>query len=182
MLHNLTRILRLINSLKSENIALKSSVEQCTGTIDVMRSELNDLKSMTSEGMSKMRSRHEKDKITIAEMEKKLESANNLIRRIRPSHGGIGMRSMIDETSSASRWNTPHESQMPRRFETSFTPYDASEKKSNAAELSAEKELRYKAEEICAGVLADAKLGFEERDKEIERLRSKLARTSRGYL
>eukprot|EP00985_Skeletonema_marinoi_P014300 scaffold7227_cov90-Skeletonema_marinoi.AAC.4 len=52
------------------------------------------------------------------------------------------MRSMIDETSSASRWNTPHESQMPRRFETSFTPYDASEKKSNAAELSAEKELR----------------------------------------
>ena len=71
---------------------------------------------------------------------------------------------------------------MPRRFETSFTPYDASEKKSNAAELSAEKELRYKAEEICAGVLADAKLGFEERDKEIERLRSKLARTSRGYL
>mmetsp|Transcript_7631 Transcript_7631/g.12858 ORF Transcript_7631/g.12858 Transcript_7631/m.12858 type:complete len:93 (-) Transcript_7631:18-296(-) len=92
------------------------------------------------------------------------------------------MRSMIDETSSASRWNTPHESQMPRRFETSFTPYDASEKKSNAAELSAEKELRYKAEEICAGVLADAKLGFEERDKEIERLRSKLARTSRGYL
>ena len=129
-----------------------------------------------------MRSRHEKDKITIAEMEKKLESANNLIRMIRPSHGGIGMRSMIDETSSASRWNTPHESQMPRRFETSFTPYDASEKKSNAAELSAEKELRYKAEEICAGVLADAKLGFEERDKEIERLRSKLARTSRGYL
>ena len=71
---------------------------------------------------------------------------------------------------------------MPCRFETSFTPYDASEKKNNAAELSAEKELRYKAEEICAGVLADAKLGFEERDKEIQRLRAKLARTSRGYL
>ena len=70
---------------------------------------------------------------------------------------------------------------MPRRFETRFTPYDASERKSNA-ELSAEKELRYNAEEICAGVLADAKIGFEERDKEIERLRSKLARISRGYL
>ena len=162
-----------------------------------MRSELNELKSMTSEGMSKMRMRHEKDKITIVEMEKKLESANNLIRRIRPSHGGGGMRSMIGETSSSSGWdNTPHESQMPRRFETSFTPYDASEKrrfetsftpydaseKKSIAELSAEKELRYKAEEICAGVLADAKLGFEERDKEIERLRSKLARASRGYL
>ncbi len=146
-----------------------------------MRSELDDLKSMTSEGMSKMRTRHEKDKITILELEKKLEGANNLIRRIRPSYGGT--RGMIDETSStASRWNTPHEPQMPRRFETSFTPYDASEKKSNAAELSAEKELRYKAEEICAGVLADAKLGFEERDKEIQRLRAKLARTSRGYL
>jgi len=136
---------------------------------------------MTSEGMSKMRMRHEKDKITIAEMEKKLESANNLIRRIRPSHAGGGMRSVIDETSSASRWNTPHEPQIPRHFETSFTPYDASERKSNA-ELSAEKELRYKAEEICAGVLADAKIGFEERDKEIERLKSKLARISRGYL
>jgi len=52
------------------------AVEQSTGTIDVMRSELNDLKSLTSEGMSKMmrsRSRHEKDKITIAEMEKKLQ-------------------------------------------------------------------------------------------------------------
>ena len=146
-----------------------------------MRSELDDLKSMTSEGMSKMRTRHEKDKITILELEKKLEGANNLIRRIRPSYGG--MRGVNDETSStASRWNTPHEQQMPRRFETSFTPYDASEKKNNAAELSAEKELRYKAEEICAGVLADAKLGFEERDKEIQRLRAKLARTSRGYL
>lgn len=170
--------LRPINSLQSENIALKSSVEQCTGTIDVMRSELNDLKSMTSEGMSKMRTRHEKDKVTIAELERKLDSANNLIRRIRPSHGG--MRSTIDDTSLTSRWNSPHESQMPRRFETSFTPYDATEKKNNAAELSAEKELRYKAEEICAGVLADAKLGFEERDREIERLRSRLARTSRG--
>ena len=106
---------------------MKSSVEQCTGTIDLMRSELDELKSMTSEGMSKMRTRHEKDKITILELEKKLEGANNLIRRIRPSGG---MRGMIDETSStASRWNTPHEPQMPRRFETSFTPYDASEKK-----------------------------------------------------
>jgi len=38
------------------------AVEQSTGTIDVMRSELNNLQSITSEGMSKMmrsRSRHE---------------------------------------------------------------------------------------------------------------------------
>ncbi len=170
-----------------------------------MRSELNDLKSMTSEGMSKMRTRHEKDKVTIAELEKKLESANILIHRLRPSHGG--MASMMDESSTTSRRSTPYAPQMPRRFETSFTPYDATERKINAelsaekrrfetsfspydpserkkvnAELSAEKELRYKAEEICAGVLADAKLGFEERDKEIERLRSKLSKMSRGYL
>lgn len=166
----------------------------------MMRCELNDLKSMTSEGMSKMRTRHEKDKVTIAELEKKLESANILIHRLRPSHGG--MASMMDESSTTSRRSTPYAPQMPRRFETSFTPYDATERKINAekrrfetsfspydasekklnAELSAEKELRYKAEEICAGVLADAKLGFEERDKEIERLRSKLSKTSRGYL
>lgn len=189
-----------MRSLQSENILLKSSVEQCTGTIDVMRSELNDLKSMTSEGMSKMRTRHEKDKVTIAELEKKLESANILIHRLRPSHGG--MASMMDESSTTSRRSTPYAPQIPRRFETSFTPYDATERKINAekrrfetsfspydasekklnAELSAEKELRYKAEEICAGVLADAKLGFEERDKEIERLRSKLSKMSRGYL
>ena len=54
------------------------AVEQSTGTIDVMRSELNDLKSLTSEGMSKMmrsRSRHEarEGQDTIAEMEKKLQ-------------------------------------------------------------------------------------------------------------
>ena len=170
----------------------------------MMRSELNDLKSMTSEGMSKMRMRHEKDKVTIAELERKLESANTLIRRFRPSHGG--MASMMDENSTTSRRSTPYAPQI-RRFETSFTPYDATERKINAemsadkrrfettfspydaserkkinAELSAEKELRYKAEEICAGVLADAKLGFEERDKEIERLRSKLSKMSRGYL
>lgn len=144
-----------------------------------MRLELNDLKSMTSEGLSKMRTRHEKDRVTIAELEKKLEGANNLIRRLRPSVSG--MKSAMDEISSPSRRSTPNVPQIPRRFETSFTPYDAAERKINA-ELSAEKELRYKAEEICAGVLADAKLGFEERDKEIERLRSKLYKVSRGYL
>ena len=145
--------------------------------MDLMRSELNELKSMTSEGMSKMRMRHEKDKVTIADMEKKLERANNFIRKIRPTHGGT--RNITDDLSMTSRWDSPLEAQVPRRYETTFTPYNASETKSNAAELSAEKELRYKAEEICAGVLADAKLGFEERDKEIERLKSKLARARR---
>jgi len=49
-----------------------------------------------------------------------------------------------------------------------------------AAQLTAEKELRYKAEEICAGVLANSKSALEERDPEIGKLRSQLFNLTRG--
>mmetsp|Transcript_24695 Transcript_24695/g.37448 ORF Transcript_24695/g.37448 Transcript_24695/m.37448 type:complete len:117 (+) Transcript_24695:59-409(+) len=77
---------------------------------------------MTSEGMSKMmrsRSRHEaregqdnncRNGEEIGDEEckcKQLDLQDSAI-----SWWYVGMRSMIDETSSASRWNTPHETQM----------------------------------------------------------------------
>jgi|SaaInl74LU_5_DNA_1037368.scaffolds.fasta_scaffold120133_1 hypothetical protein len=51
-----------MTSFLKQHVLFSVAVEQSTGTIDVMRSELNNLKSITSEGMSKMmrsRSRHE---------------------------------------------------------------------------------------------------------------------------
>lgn len=45
-------------------------------------------------------------------------------------------------------------------------------------QLSAEKELRYKAEEICADVLANTQAGYDKRDDEIKKLRAKLFKLS----
>ena len=48
------------------------------------------------------------------------------------------------------------------------------------AQLTTEKELRYKAEEIAAGVLANSKSALEARDSEIGKLRSQLFKLSHG--
>ena len=164
-----------------------------------MRAEIHDLKIIASNGVSKIRSKEkslleerQRDRHALFEMEKKLESANNLILALRSTRSE--RFAIPDEVpSSIKEWKTPlnyHTSHLSglkfsfnevNRRIMSPTPSSGGTswyEKKFAAELSAEKELRYKAEEICAGVLANAKTGFEKRDSEIKQLRSKLFKLS----
>ena len=163
---------------------MKSSIEQCTSTIQLMYSEMSDLKSIAIEGVSKLRTKEkglleeqQKSRSLVAEMENKLESANSLIRLLQSSSTG---------TSSI-------QNAIPNVFDRPKTPYSQSDhfltfppppgsailnERQYAAELSTEKELRCKAEEICAGVLASSKVALEERDTEISKLRTQLFRLS----
>lgn len=180
---------------QSENVALKSSIEECTSTIQLFHSEMNGLKTIAT---SKLRMRenspaeeHQKDRDVIKDMEKKLDNANNLIRSLQSSssryyesQGGT----LSHLPPSINRLKTPEERQGARRSRTELLsrevdyyatpPGSAFNQRRFAAELSTEKELRYKAEEICAGVLANSKSAIEERDSEISKLRSKLFKLS----
>ncbi len=173
-----------MRTLQAENVSLKSSIEQCTSTIQLMYSEMSDLKSIAIEGVSKLRTKEkglleeqQKSRSLVAEMENKLESANSLIRLLQSSSTG---------TSSI-------QNAIPNVFDRPKTPYSQSDhfltfppppgsailnERQYAAELSTEKELRCKAEEICAGVLASSKVALEERDTEISKLRTQLFRLS----
>ena len=173
-----------MRTLQAENLSLKSSIEQCTSTIQHMYSEMSDLKSIAIEGVSKLRTKEkglleeqQKSRSLVAEMENKLESANTLIRLLQSSSTG---KSSIHYA-------------IPNVFDRPKTPYSQSDnfitlppppgstilnERQYAAELSTEKELRCKAEEICAGVLANSKVALEERDTEISKLRTQLFRLS----
>jgi hypothetical protein len=173
-----------MRTLQAENVSLKSSIEQCTSTIQLMYSEMSDLKSIAIEGVSKLRTKEKglleeqlKSRNLVAEMENKLESANSLIRLLQSSSTG---KSSIQNA-------------IPYVFDRPKTPYSQSDnlitlqpptgstilnERQYAAELSTEKELRCKAEEICAGVLASSKVALEERDTEISKLRTQLFRLS----
>jgi predicted nucleic acid-binding Zn-ribbon protein len=81
--------------LQNENVVLKSSIEECTSTIQLVHSEMNGLKTIANDGVSKLRKREKKlldeqrkDKDVIAEMEKKLEHANSLIHSLQSSSMG----------------------------------------------------------------------------------------------
>ena len=206
---------------KSENVALKSSIEECTRTIQLMHSEMKGLKTIANSGVSKMRLRenslmdeHRKDRDAIAEMERKLENANNLIRSLQSSSGQYDVQrsslfSNLDGPSpSVSRLKTPEERRSTHRsrFEEfhDLPSGSTTDGRKFAAELSTEKELRFKAEEICAGgeafllncilfvyvrlvsyltlplhkVLANSKAALEERDSEISKLRAQLFKIS----
>lgn len=162
--------------LQNENVVLKSSIEECTSTIQLVHSEMNGLKTIANDGVSKLRKREKKlldeqrkDKDVIAEMEKKLEHANSLIHSLQLSSMG-GMHS-----KPARQHSTPLHSEIDYHI---TPPRSAPSHRKFVAELSTEKELRYKAEEICAGVLANSKVALEERDSEISKLRSQLFRLS----
>ncbi len=176
-------------------MALKSSIEECTSTIQLVHSEMTGLKMIANDGVSKIRTREEKSladqrkyKDEIAAMEQKLENANSLIRSLRSSSSsyfdaqGGGMSSKLNALSHSKdrlRTNAGHQGSRSRMEDYHATPpRDAINKRQFAAELSTEKELRYKAEEICAGVLANSKVALEERDSEISKLRSQLFRIS----
>ena len=131
---------------------------------------MNELKTITTTGLSKMRTRekslfdeHRKDRDAITEMETKLENANNLIRSLRSSSSryynaqGAGFASNLNPHNSPliNRLKTPEE--QPSAYISRVEDYRALASGSTfngrkfAAELSTEKELRFKAEEICAG-------------------------------
>ena len=156
-----------------------------------MHSEMNDLKTIATDGVSKLRLKEktlldeqQRDKEAIAEMERQLES-------LKSSRNRYYDESMARPPPSINRLKTP-ESERGRRgthpstrgvadnyFATPSGERGAalSERKLQY-ELSTEKELRYKAEEICAGVLANSKAALEERDSEISKLRSQLYKVS----
>ena len=175
---------------------MKSSIQECTSTIQLVHSEMTGLKAIANDGVSKLRVREKKllddqrkDKDAIAAMEKKLENANNLIRSLRSSshryydEQGNGMFSdphALSHSKDRLKTTPGRQGSRSRMEDCHVTPTkDTINERQFAAELSTEKELRYKAEEICAGVLANSKVALEERDSEISKLRSQLFRLSR---
>ncbi|KAL7543933.1 hypothetical protein ACHAXR_013359 [Thalassiosira sp. AJA248-18] len=162
-----------MRSLQNENVTLKSSIDQCSSTIQLMHSEMNDLKTIAGDGVSKLR--------------KKLENANHLIRSLQSSNGryydaqGAGMFSNPNVLPhSIDRLKTPQEHRGAHHMDDHHNlPSRVSRNERQfVAEMSVEKELRFKAEEICAGVLANSKAALEERDSEISKLRSQLFKLS----
>mmetsp|Transcript_33165 Transcript_33165/g.69790 ORF Transcript_33165/g.69790 Transcript_33165/m.69790 type:complete len:137 (+) Transcript_33165:4725-5135(+) len=121
---------------------------------------------------------------------KKLENANNLILSLRSSSSryydsqGLGMFSNPNMLPPPiNRLKTPEENRDGHLFRSEDyhgTPGSrvTFHERKFAAELSTEKELRYNAEEICAGVLANSKAALEGRDSEISKLRSQLFKLS----
>ena len=173
-----------MRTLQAENVSLKNSIEQCTSTIQLMYSEMSDLKTIAIDGVSKLRTKEkslleeqQKSRGVITEMENRLANANNLIRLLQsPSREGHHRQSSIPSAfpNVFDRPTTPfvhHSSSLPPTGSTL-------KELQYAAELSTEKELRCKAEEICAGVLANSKTALEERDSEISKLRTQLFRLS----
>ncbi len=176
-------------------MALKSSIEECTRTIQLVHSEMTGLKMIANDGVSKLRTREKKlledqrqYKDTIAAMEWKLENANNLICSLQSSSSryydeqGGGTFSNLNSLSQLKdklKTNAGHHGSRARMEDYHTTPpRDTINESQLAAELSTEKELRYKAEEICAGILANSKVALEERESEISKLRSQLFRLS----
>jgi hypothetical protein len=67
--------------LQNENVVLKSSIEDCTRTIQLVHSEMNGLKTLRNRE-KKLLEEQRKYKDVIKGMEGKLENANNLIRSL----------------------------------------------------------------------------------------------------
>ena len=153
-----------------------------------MHSEMNDLKTIATDGVSKLRLKEktlldeqQRDKEAIAEMERQLESLK--YSRNRYYDEPMAAR----PPPSINRLKTPESERGRRGTHPSRDNYFATPSGERGAalserklqyELSTEKELRYKAEEICAGVLANSKAALEERDSEISKLRSQLYKVS----
>ncbi len=174
-----------MRTLQAENASLKSSIEQCTSTIQLMYSEMSDLKSITMDGISKLKTKEkslleeqQKSRRVIAEMENKLENANNLVRMLQSSTDRSFTPNALPNVFDRPKTPFVHRSSV-EYYHTLPAPGSSSVvDRQSAAELSTEKELRCKAEEICAGVLVNSKAALEERDNEINRLRTQLFRIS----
>ncbi len=174
-----------LRTLQRENSSLKGSIREFHEIIELMRSEINALKLVTHERTSYKRTWYDS---TIRE---NLTSDYHLF----PSRDNPSIPDRYVATTTkylktpqphrrANRVDANHSRNDINLFITSPTSDSATSgnNRKHAAELSAEKELRFKAEEICAGVLANAKTGFEKRDAEIKLLRQKLFKLTSNEL
>merc|ERR1712194_581329 len=147
-----------------------------------------------------------RDNEAIMEMEKKLENANNMVRSLGlsssryqdaqppgmfpkhyappPSIRGVDTPNRYAPPPSVNSLKIPQEHASrsgSEEVEYHATPSRASYHETKVvAQLTTEKELRCKAVEICAGVLANSKCVLEKRDSEIGKLRSQLFKLSHG--
>ena len=174
-IHNLTNVSCCI-SKQSENVVLKSSIEQCNGTIGLLHSEMSGLKTFATDGVSKLRTREK-------ELEKRLKNANNLIHSLQSSNSRYhDVQGAPNATipSSIDRLKIPsgHRGTLYEVDQHATPSRMSRNERKYAADLTVEKELRFKAEEICAGVLVNSKTALEERDSEISQLRAQLFRLS----
>jgi len=164
-----------LRTLQRENSSLKGSIREFHEIIELMRSEINDLKLTTHDRASNNLTWYD------STVRGKLSSDYFF-----PYEDNASIVHRYNATTSK-YWNTPRPHRRAdldansslydnNRRNTSHTRDSATSgnARRHDAELSAEKELRFKAEEICAGVLANAKTGFEKRDAEIKLLRQKL--------
>ena len=139
-----------MRSLQKENAALKDSIGECHDEMLAMRRDMKELR---------------------------------LAATARKSSPAISEETGRTYTSSSLKTPLDHRSHRPEYYfpfasstlQTEDTSYSESQL---VAQLSAEKELRYKAEEICAGVLANTQAGYDKRDTEIKKLRAKLFKLS----
>jgi hypothetical protein len=139
-----------MRTLQKENAALKDSIGVCHNEMYAMRQEMKDLRLLTTARKSSPISEATNTTYAAASMTTPLEH--------RHSH--------------RPEYYFPFASSTLQTEDTSFTEGHL------VAQLSAEKELRYKAEDICAGVLANTQAGYEKRDAEIKKLRAKLFKLS----
>lgn len=140
-----------MRTLQKENAALRDSIGVCHNEMSIMRREMKDLRLTTT------------------------------ARKLSPT-----ISEESEMTYTASSLKTPLEYRRSRKQEYYFPVASSTLQTEDTslsegqlvAQLSAEKELRYKAEEICAGVLANTQAGYEKRDAEIKKLRAKLFKLS----
>ena len=140
-----------MRTLQKENAALRDSIGVCHNEMSIMRREMKDLRLTTTA---------RKLSPTISEESEMTYTASSLKTPLEYRH------------SRKPEYYFPVASST---LQTEDTSYSAGQL---VAQLSAEKELRYKAEEICAGVLAKTQAGYEKRDAEIKALRAKLFKLS----
>ena len=139
-----------MRTLQKENATLKASIGECHNEMAVMRREMkNNFRLLTS---------------------------------ARNASPVISEKSGITYTTSSLKTPMEHRPRSEYYFnlpsstlQTEDTSYSEGQL---IGQLSAEKELRYKAEEICADVLANTQAGYDKRDAEIKKLRAKLFKLS----
>ena len=140
-----------MRTLQKENAALRDSICECHNEMSVMRREMKDLRLLSTA---------RKSSPAISEDTEMIYTASSLKTPLEHRH------------SNRPEYYFPVASSTLQTEDTSFSEGQL------VAQLSAEKELRYKAEEICAGVLANTQAGYDKRDAEIKKLRAKLFKLS----
>ena len=139
-----------MRTLQKENAALKDSIDECHNEMSAMRKEMIDLRLLS----------------TARKFSPLSEESN-------ATHATSSLKTPLEyRRTHKPDYYFPVTSSTLQTEDTSFSENHL------VAQLSAEKELRYKAEDICAGVLANTQAGYDKRDAEIRKLREKLFKLS----